>query len=258
MNLSKDFSVEKWRVFDIVYTSNEQGLYSMNKPQVVNTSTAPEKEEENNKYISLSFERFFDLEGFAHKDLFSEGVVWTALKQLKQYIDSYECALNCDVPDGVTLVNEKQIEIGEGSVIEPGAYIEGPCVIGKGCVVRHGAYVRKYTLTGDECVIGHCSEVKHSILLNRAKAPHFNYVGDSIVGNGVNLGAGVICANLRLDKGEVFVHVNGQKTPTGLKKLGAIIGDGSSLGCNGVTNPGALFAKNSLSSPCRGLKGTYK
>ena len=229
----------------------------MNKPPVMNDSTTP-KEEEYKYNISLTYERFFALEGFSHKELFANGPVWTALEQLKQYIENYKGAINCEIPEGVTLVNRDQIVIGDETKIEAGAYIEGPCVIGKRCLIRQGAYVREYTLTGDECVIGHCSETKHSIMLNRAKAPHFNYVGDSIVGCNVNLGAGVICANLRLDKEEIFVHVSGQKFPTGLKKMGAIIGDDSSLGCNCVTNPGALFAKGSLSSPCRNLKGTYK
>ena len=108
--------------------------------------------------------------------------------------------------------------------MEPGAYIEGPCVIGKACQIRHSAYVRPYVVTGDRCIIGHSSEVKHSILLDGAQAPHFNYVGDSILGNGVNLGAGVICANFRLDHREVIVEIEGNRHETGLRKFGAIVG----------------------------------
>ncbi|MCI5051661.1 MAG: UDP-N-acetylglucosamine diphosphorylase [Simkaniaceae bacterium] len=229
----------------------------MNNSEFINTSTTPKEEEKHINISLISYTSFFDLNSFEHIELFHNDPVWSALKTLKEYVDKLDFSIEVET-ESAYLVNREKISIGKGSVIEPGAYIEGPCVIGKNCVVRHGAYVRPYTLTGDGCTIGHSSEVKHSILLNGCALPHFNYVGDSIIGSNVNLGAGLICANLRLDKGEVFVHVSGQKIPTGLSKMGAIVGDGSSLGCNCVTNPGALFKKGSLASPCRSLPGKIK
>lgn len=204
----------------------------------------------------FSPDQFFDLQNFSHKDLFlTEKSIWETLKNLKSYFKSLDLGkIECSIPSSVTLINSDQISIGKGSIVEPGAYIEGPCMIGAQCSVRHGAYIRPYVLTGNGCVLGHASELKHSILLNHACAPHFNYVGDSILGNYVNLGAGVICANFRLDHGEIKVEFEGERFKTGINKFGAIIGDDSQLGCNSVTNPGILLRKKTYSRPCSSIQ----
>lgn len=204
----------------------------------------------------LKPERFFDLKAFSHKKVFHMDLpVWESLKNLRSYLDSLTLGhIECPIPTNVTLVNAESISIGKGSVIEPGAYIEGPCVIGQNCQIRHGAYLRGYVLTGDRCVVGHSTEVKHAIFLNDSKAPHFNYVGDSILGNHVNIGAGVICANFRLDKGEVVVEVEGETYQTGIKKFGTILGDSSQLGCNTVINPGVLLRKKTFSRACTSIQ----
>jgi len=200
----------------------------------------------------LSHELFFDLSSFKHRQLFSVGEpVWNTLKKLKTYLDKHSLGkIECDIPDQAILVNPEQISIGEGTVVEPGCYIQGPCIIGKHSEVRHGCYIRPYVIVGNRCVIGHATEVKHAIFLNGSKAPHFNYVGDSILGNDVNIGAGVICANFRLDKKTVSVCVKGEKFSSDLKKFGAIIGDRSQIGCNTVLNPGVLIRKKSLIRSC--------
>ncbi len=197
-------------------------------------------------------ERFFDLKDFSHKGFFKLGLpVWDSLKELKRYLNSLDLGkIECAIPERVTLVSPDKISIGKGTRIEPGAYIEGPCVIGEDSQVRHGAYVRPYVLTGNKCIIGHSTEMKHSVLLDGAQAPHFNYVGDSILGKGVNLGAGVICANFRLDHGEVLVKIEGTLFKTGLRKFGAILGDLSQIGCNSVLNPGVLLRKHTFSKAC--------
>src|SRR6267154_3568005 len=149
----------------------------------------------------LTPNQFFTLEEYSHVLLF-EGCQypWQALEGLKNYLASLKLGnIETDVPSSAYLIHPELISIGPGTVIEPGAYIEGPCIIGKQCVIRHGAYIRGDVVTGDSCVIGHDTEVKHSIFFNSTSAAHFNYVGDSILGNRVNLGAGVKCANLRLD-----------------------------------------------------------
>ncbi len=132
------------------------------------------------------------------------------------------------------------IELGQGSVVESGAYLAGPTVVGPGCQVRQGAYVRGACLFQADCVIGHATEVKHSLFLEGAKAGHFAYVGDSVLGREVNLGAGTKLANLRFDGRDVKVDIGGRVVETGRRKLGAILGNRVQTGCNSVTNPGTL------------------
>jgi len=125
-------------------------------------------------------------------------------------------------------------------------------------VIRHGAYIRSNVILAPESIVGHASEVKGAIFLERAKAPHFNYVGDSILGADVNLGAGVKCANVRLDRQEVYVKDGSSAVATGRRKLGAVLGDNCQLGCNSVTNPGTLCAPGASCAPCSTLKGYFK
>lgn len=200
---------------------------------------------------------FFSTEEFLHEELFkSVTFVWDALHRLTGYLERQKLGkIETIIPKEVHLINSQLISIGKGTVVEPGAYIQGPCIIGPNCVIRHGAYIRGNVITGEGCLIGHDTEVKHSIFLNRAMAPHFNYVGDSILGNDSNLGAGVKLANFRLDHGEVSVFFQGKKIGTGLKKFGAIIGDGVQLGCNVVANPGTLLGQKALCHPCLNIGG---
>ncbi len=200
----------------------------------------------------------FSLENYVHRNLFSECIYpWDALKRLDVYLRSLKGLKPIDpvLFPQTYLVNAESIFIDEGTVIEPGAYIQGPCVIGKRCQIRHGAYLRGGVLMGDECVVGHATEVKHSILLNYVAAAHFNYVGDSILGNHVNLGAGVKCANVKINSGSVFVHWENRKVDTGLLKLGALIADGVRLGCNCVTNPGTILGRDSICYPALSIHG---
>jgi NDP-sugar pyrophosphorylase family protein len=205
----------------------------------------------------LATHQFFSLDGYLHSEIF-EGTTfpWEALEKLPMYLAGKKLGIiEVEIPSTVHLVNRESISIGAGTVIEPGAYIQGPVIIGPNNTIRHGAYIRGNVITGDGCVIGHATEVKHSILLNGAQAAHFNYVGDSILGNSVNLGAGVKLANFRLDHGEVSVVFGGEKIKTHLRKLGAIIGDGAQLGCNAVTNPGTLISPKTFCLPCANIKG---
>ncbi len=155
------------------------------------------------------------------------------------------------------VVWDERIVVGEGVVIEPGACIKGPTVIGNGVEVRQGAYIRGRVLLGDRCVVGHTTEVKNAIFLDDAKAGHFAYVGDSILGKGVNLGAGTKLANLKMNRRQVSIRVEGEEIPTGLYKLGAILGDGTETGCNSVTNPGVLIGPQSLVWPGVVVPGGY-
>jgi NDP-sugar pyrophosphorylase family protein len=201
-------------------------------------------------------ESFFSLESFLHRGLWKrDNPAWSALDNLNNYLEAISHRIEIEIPEGVYLENAERISIGAGATIEPGVLIQGPCIIGKHCTIRHGAYVRSGTILGEGCSVGHASEVKRSILLDGAQAAHLCYVGDSILGRAVNLGAGVKCANLRLDRKEVSISQEGGKVRTGLKKLGAIIGDGAQIGCNCVLNPGTLIGKETVSHPLLNLGG---
>lgn len=203
------------------------------------------------------YDLLFSLERYAHRHLWNPNdPPWAPLHLLSSYLkEKVSHRIDIEVPSSVTLIHPQWISIGEGTVLEPGVMIQGPCVLGKNCQVKHGAYLREFVLCGDGCVIGHCAEIKHSILLDEAHVTHFVYVGDSILGNGVNLGAGVKCANLRLDRKEVSISYEGKKSKTALRKLGALIGDGAQIGCNCVLSPGTCIGKNSAAYPLLHLRG---
>ncbi len=210
--------------------------------------------------VSMSLfspKEFFDLKDFQHKALLSdEEPVWSCLKKIHDYLLTLPLGkIEGEVEEGAYLVHPELIFIGKGSVVEAGAYIRGPCWIGENCQVRHGAYIRGDLLAGNKCVIGHATEVKNSLFLNGAQAGHFAYVGDTVLGNQVNLGAGTKCANLRFDNKNISFRWNGQRIDSGLRKFGAIIGDFAQTGCNSVTNPGTIMGKESFLSPCATARG---
>ena len=147
------------------------------------------------------------------------------------------------VEEGVTL--HGTVIVGEGSVVKSGTYIEGPCIIGKNCRIGPHAYIRGATSIGDDCHIGHCSELKNSIIMNGTKIPHFNYIGDSIIGTECNFGAGTKIANLRHDHANI--RVCGKDTRR--KKFGAVIGDGVQFGINCSINVGTIIGSNARFAP---------
>ncbi len=203
---------------------------------------------------------FFDLNGYKHKSLLHDGrveYVWDVLKLLSEYLDQIIMPeIQGQVMEGAYLSGDK-IFIGPGSVIEPGALIKSPTYIGANTQVRQGAYIRGNALVGDNCVVGHTTELKNAIFLNRAQAGHFAYIGDSILGNQVNLGAGTKLANVKLDHANVVVKVAEQTYDTGLRKLGAILGDRVQTGCNSVTNPGTLLGPECMAYALSLLRGYY-
>ncbi len=193
---------------------------------------------------------FVDLERTAHRVLFEHAVnVWDALDKIAAY-------LKFSLRPGIhgELVGKPYIGpdvfIGEGTVIEHGATIKGPAWIGANCKVRSGCYVRENVLVGDGAVLGNSCEFKNCLLFDGAQVPHFNYVGDSILGYKSHLGAGAILSNVKLDHGEIFVEVDGvPRIGTGLKKFGAVLGDFAEVGCNAVLNPGSIIGRRSVVYP---------
>jgi len=203
---------------------------------------------------------FFDLNRYAHQELFRDQrvtFVWDVLKLLREYLEqAFVPQIRGTVMPGAHLLGDR-IFVGEGSVVEPGALIKGPAYIGRNTQVRQGAYVRERVLVGDNCVVGHTTEIKDSIMLDDCHAAHFAYVGDSILGNAVNLGAGSKLANLKLDRSNVVVRVDGRSYDTGMRKLGAILGDRVQTGCNSVSNPGTLMRPGCVAYALTLLRGYY-
>ena len=146
--------------------------------------------------------------------------------------------------------------VGQEVAIHPSATIEGPTIIGHRCQLRPGAYIRGNVITGEGCVIGNSTELKNCILLDGVQVPHYNYVGDSVLGNGAHMGAGAVCSNLKAD-GQAVAVKGEQIIPTGLRKFGGILADGVDIGCGCVLNPGTVVGKNTRVYPLTALRGVY-
>ena len=208
------------------------------------------------------FADFFDLGDESVYRLFDGlSLPWEPLHGLKAFLRAYLAEHGthrpANLPEGVIIQGD--VHIQDGAKIEPGVFIAGPTVILAGAELRFGAYVRGDVFAAEKSLIGHDTEVKHSLLLPGAKAAHFAYLGDSILGRAVNLGAGTKTANVRVDMGKstVKIKINGTLHDSGLRKFGAILGDGVSLGCNSVTNPGTVIGKHSLAYALSSLAGYY-
>ncbi len=201
---------------------------------------------------------FFDLSD-PETAVFFDGCnfVWEALRQIAAHVARLvgeSQRIEGEVTPGAH-IGDRPIVIEAGARIEPGAYVHGPAYIGAGAVVRHGAFVRENVILLAGSVLGHASEAKNSLFLPGARAPHFNYVGDSILGHRVNLGAGTKLSNLGIlsekdartgKRPSIQIVVDGQMFDTGLTKLGAILGDDVQTGCNSALNPGCLVGRNTL------------
>ena len=191
----------------------------------------------------------FDLNQTEHAAIFDGcKFTWDALKKIEGYLAANLKPARHNSGAGRAFIGEK-VFIGEGTVIEDGAMIKGPAIIGKNCQIRHNAYLRENVIIGDDCVVGNSTEIKNSLLFNHAVAPHFNYVGDSILGHKAHLGAGVKISNFKMFPGNIEVEMDGQPFDTGLRKFGALLGDGAEVGCNAVLNPGSILGRGAVVYP---------
>lgn len=199
-------------------------------------------------YVENLLKELFDLSHTAAREYLEKfGYPWEALTGLKSYIMRF----------GATLDSREYVEVNHGiwahksAKIAPSASIAAPCIIGENTEVRHCAYIRGSAIIGKNCVIGNSTEIKNSILFDGVQVPHFNYVGDSILGFRAHFGAGVITSNIKCDKSSISVGgVN-----TGLRKLGAIVGDCVEVGCNSVLNTGTVIGRNSVVYPLSFVRG---
>lgn len=200
-------------------------------------------------------DELFDLEHTIAKDYLSSFTYpWEALSGIKEVIIELGNKLPKDEYDEVG----EHVWIHKSATVFPSAYIGAPCIIGKDTEVRHCAFIRGSALIGDNCVVGNSCELKNVILFDHVQTPHYNYVGDSILGYYAHMGAGSITSNVKSDKELVVVKSDEDKIETGLKKFGAMLGDYVEVGCNSVMNPGTVVGRNTRIYPTSCVRGLVK
>jgi len=197
----------------------------------------------------------FDLSQTEHAALFDGcHYAWEALKRIESYLAANLKPALHNKCEGDAFIGER-VFIGEGTVVEDGAMIKGPAIIGRNCQIRHNAYLREHVIVGDGCVVGNSCELKNVLLFNGCQVPHFNYVGESILGHKTHLGAGVVLSNFKSLGRNITVTVDGQPLDTGLRKFGALLGDGCDIGCNAVLNPGSIIGRGAVVYPNTNWRG---
>ena len=201
--------------------------------------------------MNISVDELLNIEELDTRAIF-EGVKypWEALTKIKNFI--FEYAKN--LPGDFERI-EEFVWVGKGTTIEKSVLIKGPAIIGYNCEIRYSAYIRENVIIGNDVVVGNSTEIKNSILFNKVQVPHYNYIGDSILGYKAHLGAGVIISNLKSNGTLVKVKYGTDNIETGLRKFGAIVGDLSEVGCNSVLNPGTIIGKDSIVYPLSSVRG---
>ncbi|MBR2388712.1 MAG: UDP-N-acetylglucosamine pyrophosphorylase [Clostridia bacterium] len=202
--------------------------------------------------MSIRTKDLFDLSmTLAGPLLESEEYPWLVLPKIRDFI----LEIGPKLPNEIYKCTSENVWIAQSAKIHKNAELCGPAIIGPNTELRTGAYIRGNVIIGEGCVIGNSCEIKNSIIFNNAQVPHFNYIGDSILGYKAHTGAGAITSNVKSDKSLVKVRFEGNVIETGLKKFGAIIGDGVEVGCNSVLNPGTVIGRNSNIYPLSMVRG---
>lgn len=198
---------------------------------------------------------FQDLDQTMAKELFLEAEYpWEILSKIEEFILKIGPTLSKDEYEE----REKNVWVAKSAKIAPSAYLGAPLIIGPETEVRHGAFIRGKALVGANCVVGNSTELKNVILFNNVQVPHYNYVGDSLLGYRSHMGAGSITSNVKSDKTLVTISAEGEKVETGLKKMGAVLGDFVEVGCNSVLNPGTVIGHHSNIYPLSMVRGFVK
>jgi len=194
----------------------------------------------------------YDLDHTLAKDYLSKFTYpWEALSGIKDMIIEIGEGLDPDEYDEVS----EHVWVHKTAKVFPSAYLGAPCIIGPETEVRHCAFIRSSALVGANCVVGNSVELKNVILFDNVQTPHYNYVGDSILGYYSHMGAGSITSNVKSDKKNVIVHGSGEQMETGMHKFGAMLGDHVEVGCNAVCNPGTVIGRNSNVYPTSCVRG---
>ena len=200
----------------------------------------------------LTIAELFDLSNTVAKSLLSSVTYpWEALPKIKDFILEIGKQLSKEEYDSPS----DGIWIAKSASVAPSAVINPPCIIGKDAEIRQCAYIRGSAIVGNGAVVGNSCELKNCILFDCVQVPHFNYVGDSILGFRSHMGAGAITSNVKSDKTNVTIAVRDERIATGLRKMGAILGDNVEVGCNSVLNPGTVIGKNSNIYPLSSVRG---
>ena len=176
---------------------------------------------------------------------------WQALAGISDLIRQLGSELSSDYEQ-----RAPEVWVHKTAVVAPTAYLGGPCIIGAATEVRHGAFIRGSALVGENCVVGNSVELKNVILFDNVQTPHYNYVGDSILGYRSHMGAGSITSNVKSDKTPVVIRCGEEQMDTGRKKVGAMLGDYVEVGCNSVLNPGTVIGRGSHVYPLSSVRGT--
>lgn len=193
----------------------------------------------------------YDLDETIAKELFTDKTYpWEVLPLIHDFIIQLGQSLPKDKFDCIG----ENVWIAKSAKVYPSAYINGPAIIDEEAEIRHGAFIRGNAIVGKNAVVGNSTELKNVVLFNRVQVPHYNYVGDSILGFKAHMGAGSITSNVKSDKTLVVVNEE-EKIETGLKKFGAMLGDGVEVGCNSVLNPGTVIGRNSNIYPISSVRG---
>ena len=200
----------------------------------------------------IKIQNLLDLNQTIAKDIF-EGIEygWEVLPKINEFIVKLGNTLDKTKFDKI----DEDIWIAKSAVIAPTAFIKGPCIIDEEAQIRHCSFIRGNAIVGKNAVVGNSTELKNVIIFNNAQVPHFNYVGDSILGYKSHLGAGAITSNVKSDKTLVVVKIGEKKIETNLKKFGAIVGDYVEVGCGSVLNPGTIIGRNSSIYPLSSVRG---
>lgn len=200
----------------------------------------------------ICIDNMYDLKETIANDLFQgKTYPWEVLPLIHDYI----------LKVGPTLDKEEYNQIDEGiwiaksATIAPTAYIHGPCIIGKNAEIRHCAFIRENAIVGEGATVGNSTELKNVILFNKVEVPHYNYVGDSILGYKAHMGAGSITSNVKADRKNVVIHGKEFEIETGMEKFGAMLGDWAEIGCNSVLNPGTIVGRHSNVYPLSSVRG---
>lgn len=197
------------------------------------------------------YNEIFNLNCTIAKDIFNNvNYPWEVLKNIKEFIITLGETLNENYEK-----KDENIWIHKSAVIAESALINGPCIIDGEAEIRHNAYIRGSVIIGKKCVVGNSSELKNTIMFNNSKCPHFNYVGDSILGEYSHIGAGVILSNIKSDESNIVIKDNDNKIRTGLRKFGAILGTKVEVGCNSVLFPGTIVFPNTNIYPLTRVRG---
>ncbi len=203
-------------------------------------------------YDGLKNKNLFNMDETIAAAIFEDAEFpWEVLPQIKEFVIKLGRTLPaCDYD-----LRGEDVWIAKSASVAPTASIAGPCIIGRGAQIRHCAFIRGSAIVGENCVVGNSTELKNSILFNNVQTPHYNYVGDSILGYKSHMGAGSITSNVKSDKTKVVIRYAGDLIDTGLKKMGAILGNYVEVGCGSVLNPGTVVGSNTNIYPLSMVRG---